>query len=32
MIIEYKIKSGFKADTIADTSNDTMGTLAPSPK
>ena len=32
MIIEYKIKSGFKADVIANTSDDTMGTLAPSPK
>ena len=30
MIIEYKIDNGFKADTIADTFDDTMRVLAPS--
>ena len=29
---EYKIYNGFKADTITDTSDDTMGTLALPPK
>ena len=32
MNIEYKIDNGFKADVIADTSDDTMIALAPSPK
>ena len=32
MIIEYKIDNGFKADAIADTSDNTMSALAPSPK
>ena len=32
MNIEYKIYSGFKADAIADTSDDTMRALGPSPK
>ena len=32
MIIEYRIKSGFKAEAIADTSDDSMSSLAPSPK
>ena len=29
MIIEYKIDNGSKADTIADTSDDTMSAFAP---
>ena len=32
MIIEYKIDNGFKADAIADTSDDTLDALSPSPK
>ena len=32
MIIEYKIYTGFKADALANTSDDTMSVLAPSPK
>ena len=32
MIIKYKIYNGFKADTIADTSDDTMSELALPPK
>ena len=32
MIIEYKIYNAFKADAIADTSNDKMSVFAPSPK
>ena len=32
MIIGYKIDNGFKADAIADTSDNTMSALAPSPK
>ena len=32
MIIEYKKDNGFKADIIADTSEDTMSLFAPSPK
>ena len=31
MIIEYKIDNGFKADAIADTSDDTLDVLSPSP-
>ena len=32
MIIKYKIYNGFKADAIADTSDNTKSALAPSPK
>ena len=32
MNIKYKIYNGFKADTITDTSDDTMSVLTPSPK
>ena len=32
MIIKYKIYNGFKADVIADLSDDTMSALAPSAK
>ena len=32
MNIKYKIDNGFTADAIADTSDDTMSALAPSPK
>ncbi len=32
MIFEYTIDNGFKADAIADTSDDAMNALAPSPK
>ena len=32
MIIEYKIDNVFKADAIADISDDTMSALTPSPK
>ena len=32
MNIEYKIDNGFKVDVIADSSDDIMSTLAPSPK
>ena len=32
MIIYYKISNGSKADTIADTPDDTMSALAPPPK
>ena len=32
MNIKYKIDNRFKADAMADTSDDTMSSLAPSPK
>ena len=32
MNIKYKIYNGFKADTIADTSDDTISEVAPSTK
>ena len=32
MIIEYKMDNGFKSDALADTSDDTMSTIDPSPK
>ena len=32
MNIKYKINNGFKADAIADTSDNTMSALAPSSK
>ena len=32
MNTKYKINNGFKADAIADISDDTMSALTPSPK
>ena len=32
LFIEYKIDNGFKADVIADISDDTMSALTPFPK